>query len=211
MQACIRMRHLYTLSVSNVVVAPLVADDSYSLNAGTTLNVPAAGVLTNDTDVYGAGLTAALVSGPAHGILSLTNNGGFSYTPTNSFTGSDSFVYRASSGTTNLGTATVTITVVPVLTVTASNLSRVYGATNPVLTVGYSGFVNGDGTNVLTGAPAISTTAVTNSPVGGYAITVSSGNPKRTKLQFCVREWNINRDPGGSHDHVRHQRQQQAV
>jgi hypothetical protein len=133
----------YTLSVSNVVVAPLVADDSYSLNAGTTLNVPASGVLTNDTDVYGAGLTAALVSGPAHGILSLTNNGGFSYTPTNGFTGTDSFVYRANSGAINLGTATVTITVIPVLTVTASNQTRAYGTTNPVLTVGYSGFVNG--------------------------------------------------------------------
>ncbi len=166
---------LYTLSLSNVVVAPLVADDSYSLNGGTTLNVSASGVLTNDTDVYGAGLTAALVSGPAHGILSLTNNGGFSYTPTNGFSGTDSFVYRASSGTTNLGTATVTLTVIPVLTVTASNLSRAYGETNPVFTVGYSGFVNGDDTNVLTGVPSLTTSAVTNSPVGGYAISVGQG------------------------------------
>ncbi len=135
----------YTFSLSNVVVSPLVANDSYSINENQTLNVSAPGVLGNDTDVYGAGLTASLVSGPANGILSLASNGGFSYTPTNNFTGTDSFVYRAYSGATNLGTGTGTITVHPVLTVTVSNQSRAYGMTNPVFTVGYSGFVNGDG------------------------------------------------------------------
>jgi len=174
----------YALSLSNVVVVPLVADDSYSLNAGTTLNVPASGVLGNDTDVYGTGLTAILVSGPAHGILSLTNNGGFSYTPTNNFAGTDSFVYRANSGATNLGTGTVTITVIPVLTVTASNQTRAYGTSNSVSTVGYSGFVNGDGTNVLTGVPMISTAAATNSPVGSYAITISQGTLSATNYNF---------------------------
>ena len=165
----------YLFSLSNVVVAPLVANDSYSVNGNTTLSVPAPGVLANDTDVYGSGLTPVVISGPAHGILSLTNNGGFSYTPTNNFTGADSFVYQASSGTTNLGTATVTITVVPVLTVTANNQSRPYGATNPVFTVSYSGFVNGDNTNILSGTPSASTGAITNSPVGSYPINISQG------------------------------------
>ena len=68
----------------------------------------------NDTDVYGTGLTAVLVSGPSNGILSLTNNGGFSYTPTNGFVGTDSFVYQANDGAINLGTAMVSITVNPV-------------------------------------------------------------------------------------------------
>ena len=138
---------LYTLSVSNVVVASLVAKDSYSVNSTATLQVSAPGVLGNDTDVYGTGLTAALVSGPAHGILSLTNNGGFSYTPTNNFAGMDSFIYQANDGAINLGTAIVSITVNPVtnaLIVTASNQSRSYGTTNPVLTGGIVGLQNGD-------------------------------------------------------------------
>src|SRR5208282_1916571 len=68
-----------------------------------------------------------------------------------------------------------TITVIPTLTVSANNTNRAYGATNPVFTVSYSGFVNGDTTNVLTGAPTITTAATTNSPVGGYTITISQG------------------------------------
>ena len=35
------------------------------------------------------------------------------------------------------------------LGVSANNTNRVYGATNPVFTVSYNGFVNGDGLNVL--------------------------------------------------------------
>ena len=39
----------------------------------------------------------------------------------------------------------------------------------------YSGFVNGQDTNILSGRPELSTAAETNSPVGSYAITVSQG------------------------------------
>src|SRR5208282_5610485 len=75
--------------------------------------------------------------------------------------------------TTNIGTLTVTGAV---LTATANNAIRAYGATNPVFTVNYSGFVNGDGMNVLSGAPLLTTSAVTNSPVGNYVITNSVGS-----------------------------------
>jgi hypothetical protein len=71
------------------------------------------------------------------------------------------------------GTLTVTQAV---LTVSADNQSRAYGATNPVLTVAYSGFVNGEDTNVLSGSPDVSTAADINSPVGTYPIVVSQGN-----------------------------------
>ena len=61
------------------------------------------------------------------------------------------------------------------LGVSANNTNRAYGATNPVFTVSYSGFVNGDGLNVLSGAPVLSTSARTNSPVGNYTITNTIG------------------------------------
>src|SRR5207237_1047030 len=61
--------------------APVAANDSYSVSEDTTLTVAAPGVLGNDTDVDGDALTAALVSGPAHGTLALNANGSFSYTP----------------------------------------------------------------------------------------------------------------------------------
>ena len=46
------------------------------------------------------------------------------------------------------------------LTVTAANETKAYGAANPTLTVSYSGFVNGDTAASLTTAPIVSTTAV---------------------------------------------------
>lgn len=61
------------------------------------------------------------------------------------------------------------------LTVTAENQSRLYGQTNPVLTLAYSGWKNGETPAVLTALPIATTAADANSPVGGYPITVSGG------------------------------------
>jgi hypothetical protein len=70
------------------------------------------------------------------------------------------------------GTLTVTQAV---LTVKADDQTRSYGATNPPLTFSYNGFVNGDGTNIVSGEPDLSTLADSNSSVGIYAITVGQG------------------------------------
>jgi len=43
------------------------------------------------------------------------------------------------------------------------------------LTASYSGFVQSEGTNVLTGTPSLSTSATTSSPPGTYPITISHG------------------------------------
>jgi len=59
------------------------------------------------------------------------------------------------------------------LTITANTLSKPYGSPNPILTVGYSGFVNGDNSASLTTPPSINTAAGTSSPVGSYTITAS--------------------------------------
>ena len=67
---------------------------------------------------------------------------------------------------------TQTITPAP-LTITVNSQSRVYGQANPALTVGYSGFVDGDTAASLTTQPSASTTATTGSPVGSYMITAS--------------------------------------
>ena len=75
------------------------------------LAVPAPGVLGNDTDPDGDALTAALVSGPAHGSLSLNASGSFSYTPDANYSGPDSFTYQARDGDTNSNVATVWIMV----------------------------------------------------------------------------------------------------
>jgi predicted outer membrane repeat protein/VCBS repeat-containing protein len=101
-----------TITVSPVNDAPAPNNDSYSTSDDTPLIVNAPGVLANDTDVDGDTLSALLVSGPAHGTLTLNGNGSFSYAPAAGFSGSDKFTYRASDG--SLGTlATVAISVTP--------------------------------------------------------------------------------------------------
>ncbi len=64
----------------------------------------------------------------------------------------------------------------------ADNQSRVYGTTNPVLTVSYSGFVNGDNAAMIDVPPAASTPAETNSPSGSYEITLSVGSDENYSL-----------------------------
>ena len=100
-----------TITVNEVNTAPTAGDNSYSTDEDTTLNVPAPGVLGNDTDPDGDSLNAVLQSGPGDGTLTLNSNGSFTYTPDPGFFGSDSFTYRASDGSANSNTATVTITV----------------------------------------------------------------------------------------------------
>jgi subtilisin-like proprotein convertase family protein/arylamine N-acetyltransferase len=60
-----------------------------------------------------------------------------------------------------------------VLTITANNQSKVYGAALPTLTASYSGFINGDTVSNLTTPASLATTATTNSPAGSYSITAS--------------------------------------
>ena len=62
-----------------------------------------------------------------------------------------------------------------VLTITAVDQTKVYGADLPSLTASYAGFVNGDTFASLTTPPTLSTTATVSSTVTGspYAITAS--------------------------------------
>src|SRR5262249_57269717 len=57
---------------------------------------------------------AVLVSGPAHGSLTLNADGSFTYTPNADYNGPDSFAYRANDGAADSNVATVSIAVVPV-------------------------------------------------------------------------------------------------
>lgn len=104
----------YVMSVDDVNVGPLVAEESYVINEDTMLSVPSPGVLANDTGVFSTNLTAILVNGPTNGVLNLSSNGGFTYQPFTNFNGGDIFTYQASDGQTNLGSAVVKITINPV-------------------------------------------------------------------------------------------------
>src|SRR5256885_1748067 len=88
------------------------------------LDSTAASVLANDTDAEANTVTATKLSDTAHGSVTLTADGTFSYSHDGSETASDSFTYKTcDNGTTGSppvadpkcsGTATVSITVTPV-------------------------------------------------------------------------------------------------
>ena len=86
--------------------------------------------------------------------------------------------------TVTLHTATGTISRAT-LTVTAVNKSKVLNAVNPTLTVIYTGFLGTDTlASSVTGAPSITTTATTTSPVGTYPIIVTQGTLASTNYTF---------------------------
>jgi gliding motility-associated-like protein len=151
-------------------------------NPGILTVTPAALTVTanNATKVYGAPvptLTAgysgfvgtdnasSLTTQPTISTTAVTNSPVNTYPITASGAVSANYTFIYNSGT---------LTITPAaLTITANSATKVYGASGPTLTVGFSGFVGTDNASSLTTQPTISTTAVTNSPVNTYPITAS--------------------------------------
>ncbi|MCF8304059.1 MAG: LruC domain-containing protein [Bacteroidales bacterium] len=92
---------------------PEAEDDSNT----TEVNTPVSGnVLTNDDDPNGDELEVSetLISGPSHGSVDIEEDGDYTYTPDNGYSGTDSFVYEVCDDADNsmCDEATVTITII---------------------------------------------------------------------------------------------------
>ncbi|MCM4173018.1 hypothetical protein DHD32_16155 [Arenibacter sp. TNZ] len=102
--------------IISVNARPCAISDSYNTVENTTLNVPAIGVLLNDTDIETGDIltvnTTPMVN-VTNGTLTLSADGSFTYVPNPGFTGTDSFIYQVcDDSSSNLcDTAEVTITV----------------------------------------------------------------------------------------------------
>ena len=92
--------------------APIAVNDEFTINPANPPTVPN-NVMTNDSDIDGDALTASLVSGPAHGTLSLNSDGTFSYAPQDGYSGDDAFRYQLFDGKANSNVATATLHVTP--------------------------------------------------------------------------------------------------
>jgi hypothetical protein len=90
--------------------APAAVDDTFITAHDSAFT---GNVLTNDTDVDGDTLTPTIVSPPTRGTVVFNAYGSFTYTPDDTFIGTDAFTYRVSDGTAISAPATVTITVNP--------------------------------------------------------------------------------------------------
>jgi Bacterial Ig domain len=103
-------------------------DDFYTTTENTPLTVPPGGLLSNDTTTNPP-LVANLVTGPSHGMFSLSFsdegpggwNGGFTYNPGTNFTGMDTLTYddKDAKGTVS-NVATVHIDVIAPVPIPAS-------------------------------------------------------------------------------------------
>ncbi len=90
-------------------------------------------------------------------------------------------------------TALATINVTPaILTVTADDASQPYGADNPTFTFQYSGFVNSEGSAIVTTAPTCSSTANSKSSVGNYAITCLGGVAPNYTIKYVEGKLTVN-------------------
>jgi hypothetical protein len=104
-------------------------------------------------------------------------------------TGAGSVTVRATqAGNSTYSAATpvsVSFTVKPaVLTVTANNASRVYGAANPAFTYKITGFVNGDTSTVVSGTATLTSVATEASAAGTYPITFSTKKLAASNYSF---------------------------
>lgn len=135
-------------------------------------NLSLSGVINSDN--VGLSAVAAAFGNKNVGNGKMVIASGLSLTGTNA--GNYVLASAFATNTANISAAT--------LTVTANNTNRTYGGANPVFTASYSGFVNGEGTNVLSGGPTMSTAADTNSAPGTYTIQISAGTLSSTNYNF---------------------------
>jgi hypothetical protein len=125
---------------------------------------------------FPANETVSITIGTATGSVAINPDGSFSGTVDTSSLGASSTAYTitysyAGDATNQTETdSSTTLTVNPaLLTVTANNLSMLYGGTVPALTYQVSGLVNNDTSATFTGS--LSTTATSSSSVNSYPIT----------------------------------------
>lgn len=159
----------FLVSVAPVNDAPESADDSFVTTEDATLVIAAPGVLANDRDPDGEPIAAHLLTGPAHGTLTLNPDGSFTYSPEADFHGTDGFTYEARDGALTSRTATVRITV---------------GAVNDAPTAVDDTFAIAEDTTLIVGVPGVLAndedadgdvlTAILISPVSSGTLTLDT-------------------------------------
>ncbi|MEN9573075.1 MAG: hypothetical protein RL514_930 [Verrucomicrobiota bacterium] len=193
----------FVIVVTPVNDTPVAVPDSYTMNQGDVLTVggitsvrlnTALGVLANDTDVENDTLTALKLSDPSHGSVTLNANGSFSYTPSATFFGPDSFTYRSSDASSNSTPATVSILVyarptnsVPGSQTVFSSAALRFSATN---TVNNSIRVGDPDSTALTVSLTVTNGTVLVSVTNG--LTFANGLTNNTNVVLSGLSANVN-------------------
>ena len=186
-------------SYAGVITASGRTSTNYTITyvAGNLTVTPAALTITanNVTRVYGAADPAlgvsysGFVNGETSSVLGGTLSVVDSDAATTTGVGSYAGVITASGRTSANYTITYVagnLTVTPAaLTITANNVTRVYGSADPALGVSYSGFVNGETSSVLGGTlSVVDSDAATTTGVGSYAGVITASG--RTSANYTI-------------------------
>jgi VCBS repeat-containing protein len=109
--------HMYRASDHDPVVIgldlntpPTATDDSFTTDEDTDYDGQLLATDINPSDI----LTFAKLADPAHGTVTVANDGAFTYTPAANYFGPDSFTFTVSDGNGGSASGTITITVTPV-------------------------------------------------------------------------------------------------
>jgi VCBS repeat-containing protein len=108
-----------TITVNPVNDAPVAQDDSANTFENTLVVID---VLANDSDVDGDTLNIQSITQGDSGTVSDNGDGTLSYTPNLDFTGADSFTYQMNDGSELNDSATVNVTVNPIIDVHVGDL-----------------------------------------------------------------------------------------
>jgi hypothetical protein len=181
-------------------VNPIVAaKHSYLVAPSKELAVPAAsGLLAGASAPGGDPLAASVISPTAHGSLTVSDDGSFTYLPTADYTGGDSFTYQATDAAGDYATAQVTLTVAmpPSAAISAPVAAGTYVAGQAVSTAfSCSEGVGGPGMSSCTDSNGIKTGSggfghLDTSTVGPHTYTVTAlskdGLTGSTSIDYTV-------------------------
>lgn len=180
------------IQISPVNDAPVALADTASFDEDTVFELPAPGILGNDTDVDNDALTAVLVSGPAHGTLDLGADGSLTYASDANYFGPDSFTYVASDGQLQSSAAAVTFDILSVNDVPLTQAdSAITGLETEVIIPVLDNDIDIDGTivasTVVVVTPAANGTAVAD-PDGTVTYTPGPGFTCQDTFSYTVQD-----------------------
>jgi Bacterial Ig domain len=170
-------------------IVAVANNDAYAVHHDHQLVVAPNGVLANDLNLSLLGAPAAVVAtATTHGTIALATNGGFTYTPTARFVGSDSFTYRITGGLVPSAPATVTIAVTNAAPVARDDsYAATTGRTLSVAVPGILGNdtdADGDALTAVFGSGG-GNGSLTFNPNGGF--TYTSGGSFVGQVSFTYR------------------------
>lgn len=199
---------------------PVAVADAFSVAEEGVISPAAPGILANDSDPDGDGLTATLVMGPTSAAsFTLNGDGSFTYRPIADFHGSDAFTYRASDGSRESATMTVSLDVTPVPDAPVPAADAYVVAEDTLLTIGPLGVLANDAdadgdvlsaqlvTNAVHGTGVLAANgSFTYLPVpnyhgsDGFTYTVSDGSIAAGPVYVTITVLPINDPPAAASD-----------